>query len=70
MHLAIVFDIVISKLIGPITEFFILGKLKIVAQPLSLTHEMPTQKNSILKLPGIGVLIINNLEEEPRVKSN
>lgn len=37
MHLAIVLDIVISKLIGSITEFFILGKLKIVEQPLSHT---------------------------------
>jgi hypothetical protein len=35
MHLARVFDIVISKLIESITEFFILGKLGNAEQPLS-----------------------------------
>ena len=67
MNLARVFDIVISKLIGSITEFLESWEKY---NSLSLTHKMPIQKNFILKLPVIGIVIIRHFVEEPRVQGN
>ena len=65
MNLARVFDIVISKLIGSITEFLESWEKY---NSLSLTHKMPIQKNFILKLPVIGVVIIRHLWKNQELK--